>query len=32
MPDAFSLDYRSSLQTGNNGVVAISNSIKQRKG
>jgi hypothetical protein len=32
MPNMFSLDYHTSLVTGNNGVVAISDSIKEGKG
>jgi len=32
MPNAFSLDYHSSSETGNKGVVDVGSSIKKRKG
>ena len=31
MPNAFSLDYHSSSETGNNGVVAVGSSIKKER-
>ena len=31
MPNAFSLDYHSSSETGNNGVVAVGSSIKNER-
>jgi hypothetical protein len=32
MPNAFSLDYHSSSETSNNGVVDLNDSIKKGKG
>jgi len=31
MPNEFSLDYHSSAETGNNGVVAVGSSIKKER-